>query len=77
MSSQQDDPVASALSDISICLPLMVAKPTRKEEYIVAWGWDFQFSLKHLTLIQLPASSCSLGWRYWLTGGAMFSSGAV
>lgn len=52
MSSQQDDLVASALGNISICLPLMVAKPTHKEQHIVAWGWDFQFSMKHLTLIQ-------------------------
>lgn len=54
--------MASTLSNISICLPLMVAKPTGKEQCIMAQGWDFQFSIKHLTPIQLSVPSCSLGW---------------
>lgn len=56
------DLMASAPGNISICLPLMMAKPTRKEQCVVARGWDFQFSIKHLTPFLLSVSSCSLGW---------------
>lgn len=51
--------VPPTLGNVSLSLLLIAAKLSSEEEHALAWGWDFQFSVQHLT--HNPVSSLVFG----------------